>query len=73
VLALAAGKRACPHKRDGRRSCRQPVVAGMDKQARPVGILETNNDITERKKVDAELRESERRYRNIFQQPRLHL
>jgi PAS domain S-box-containing protein len=38
-----------------------------DKQARPVGILETNNDITERKKADAELRESERRYRNIFQ------
>jgi hypothetical protein len=29
--------------------------------------METNNDVTVRKRADAELRESERRYRNIFQ------
>lgn len=31
-----------------------------------VAILETNNDITERKRAEAELRESERRHRHIF-------
>jgi len=29
--------------------------------------METNNDVTVRKRADAELRDSERRYRNIFQ------
>lgn len=38
-----------------------------DERGRPAATMETNNDITERKKSDAELRESERRYRNIFQ------
>ncbi len=38
-----------------------------DERGRPSGTLETNNDITERKRVDSDLRESERRYRNIFQ------
>jgi PAS domain S-box-containing protein len=38
-----------------------------DERGRPVEIMETNTDITERKRADAELRESERRYRNIFQ------
>jgi PAS domain S-box-containing protein len=33
----------------------------------PVAILETNNDVTERKRAEAELREGERRYRRIFQ------
>jgi PAS domain S-box-containing protein len=33
----------------------------------PVAILETNNDVTERKRVEAELGESEGRYRRIFQ------
>jgi PAS domain S-box-containing protein len=32
-----------------------------------VGILETNNDITQRKQVEDQLRQSERRYRDIFQ------
>ena len=38
-----------------------------DERGRPVAIMETNTDITERKLADAELRKSERRYRNIFQ------
>jgi PAS domain S-box-containing protein len=38
-----------------------------DERGRPTGTMETNNDITEHKRADAELRESERRYRNIFQ------
>ena len=39
----------------------------QDERGRAVGTLETNNDITERKRADAELQRSERRYRNIFQ------
>ena len=55
-------------KRDGT----QVVVASRwslqrDEQGGPVAILETNNDITERKKTEAELLDSERRYRYIFQ------
>jgi PAS domain S-box-containing protein len=38
-----------------------------DDRGRPVEIMETNTDITRRKLADAELRKSERRYRNIFQ------
>jgi PAS domain S-box-containing protein len=38
-----------------------------DELARPAGVLETNNDVTERKRAEEQLRESERRYRNIFQ------
>jgi PAS domain S-box-containing protein len=33
----------------------------------PVAILETNNDVTERKRAEAELGKSEGRYRHIFQ------
>jgi PAS domain S-box-containing protein len=55
-------------KRDGT----QVVVVSRwslqrDEQGLPVAILETNNDITERKRAEAELRESLRRYRHIFQ------
>jgi len=39
----------------------------QDERGRAIGTLETNNDITERKRADAELQRSERRYRNIFQ------
>jgi PAS domain S-box-containing protein len=55
-------------KRDGT----QVVVASRwspqwDEGGRPAGILEVNNDITQRKQVEDQLRQSERRYRNIFQ------
>src|SRR3989454_5260563 len=52
---------------DGRRV----VVASRwslqrDEEGRPRAILETNNDITKRKEAEARLRESEQRYRYIF-------
>jgi PAS domain S-box-containing protein len=34
---------------------------------RPIAVLETNNNITERKRTEEALRESERRHRHIFQ------
>jgi PAS domain S-box-containing protein len=38
-----------------------------DEWQRPIAILETNNDVTGRKRAEAELRDSEKRYRYIFQ------
>jgi PAS domain S-box-containing protein len=38
-----------------------------DEYGQPGIILETNNDVTERKRAEELLRESERRYRNIFE------
>jgi PAS domain S-box-containing protein len=55
-------------KRDG-----APVIVASrwslqrDEGGRPVAILETNTDVTDRKHADDELRKSERRYRNIFE------
>jgi PAS domain S-box-containing protein len=56
------------HKRDGM----QVTVASrwslqLDEGGRPAGILEINNDITQRKQVEDQLRQSEQRHRNIFQ------
>jgi PAS domain S-box-containing protein len=39
-----------------------------DRRGVPIAILETNRDITDRKRADEEIRKSERRYRNIFEQ-----
>ena len=55
-------------KRDGT----QVVAASrwalqQDARGVPIAFLETNSDITQRKRADAELRESEERYRTIFQ------
>jgi PAS domain S-box-containing protein len=55
-------------KRDGTRI----VVASRwslqrNNQGRPVAILETNNDISERKRADAELRKSEEQWRDVFE------
>ena len=54
-------------KRDGSKV----VVASRwslqrDERGRPLAILETNNDNTERRRAEEALRESERRYRYIF-------
>jgi PAS domain S-box-containing protein len=55
-------------KRDGTRvTVASRWSLQQDERGRPIGTLETNNDISERKQADAELRASERRYRNIFQ------
>jgi PAS domain S-box-containing protein len=50
----------------------QVVVASRwslqrDEQGLPAAILETNNDITERKRAEAELRESEEQWRDVFE------
>jgi PAS domain S-box-containing protein len=55
-------------KRDGT----QIVVASRwslqrDKQGRPTAILETSNDISERKRAEVELRESEEQWKNVFE------
>jgi PAS domain S-box-containing protein len=55
-------------KRDGTRV----VIASRwslqrDEQGAPIAIFETNNDITDRKRTEAELRDSEKRYRYIFE------
>ena len=55
-------------KRDGT----QVVVASRwslqrDERGLPAAILETNNDITERKRAEAELRESEEQWRDVFE------
>ncbi|MFC5069092.1 PAS domain-containing sensor histidine kinase [Flaviflagellibacter deserti] len=53
--------------RDGRRlTVSSRWALQRDDQDRPLAILETNTDVTEQKRADAELRRSERRYRNIF-------
>src|SRR5882757_8628699 len=55
-------------KRDGTRvTVASRWSPQKDERGRPICTMETNNDITERKRADAELRESERRYRHIFQ------
>jgi PAS domain S-box-containing protein len=55
-------------KRDGTRvTVASRWSLQKDERGRPIGTMETNNDITEQKRADAELRESERRFRHIFQ------
>jgi PAS domain S-box-containing protein len=50
----------------------QVVVASRwslqrDERQRPIAILETNNDITERKRAEMELRKSEEQWRDVFE------
>jgi PAS domain S-box-containing protein len=58
--------------RHSRRDGSQVIVASRwslqrDSSGTPIAILESNNDITPRKRAEAELRDSERRHRHIFQ------
>jgi len=60
------------HLIHSRRDGRQLVLASRwalqrDKDGQPVAILETNNDITEQRRAERDLRDSEARYRNIFE------
>lgn len=55
-----------------RRDGTQVVVASRwslrrDEQGRPVGVLETNNDITERKRAEEALEQRERRFRALIE------
>jgi PAS domain S-box-containing protein len=59
-----------------RRDGAEVVVASRwavrrDEQGRPIEILESDTDITKRKRADAELRRSEARYRAIFEGARV--
>ena len=58
--------------RHRRRDGSEVVVASRwslqrDANGTPIAVLESNNDITQRKRAEAELRDSERRHRHIFQ------
>jgi PAS domain S-box-containing protein len=58
--------------RHRRRDGSEVIVASRwalqrDGHGSPIAILETTNDISARKRAEAELRESERRYRHIFE------
>src|SRR6267142_2087558 len=66
--ARAAGRANSHTKRDGT----QVVVASpwslqRDEQRHPMAILETNNDITECRRAEEALRESEEQWRTVFE------
>jgi PAS domain-containing protein len=45
----------------------QPVAVKWDDTGRQVGVLGINRDITECKRAEARIRESEKRYRTLFE------
>ena len=61
------GELVC-EKRDGTRiDVASRWSLQRDKDGRPVAVLETNNDVSERKRAEALLRESEEQWREVFE------
>ncbi|GEM_PF-2484592 len=58
----------CRHKALGTIWCEVTAMVLTDEKGRPTGILGVNRDITERKRAEQALRESEEKYRTLINQ-----